>query len=283
MLANFLIGLREGLEAALIVSILVAYLVKSGRRSDVRYIWLGVATAVAISLAFGAILTYGPRGLTFEAQELIGGILSIVAVGFVTWMILWMAKAARGLSSTLKGSIDEATRPWSLVVVALLAVGREGLETALFIWAATNAAARDSGATLQPLIGALLGILVAVVLGYLMYRGALRINLSRFFTWTGAFLILVAAGVLAYGIHDLQEAGFLPGLHTIAFDVSDVVSLDSLPGALLKGVFNFSPVTTVLEAIAWVSYVTVVGSLFLLRNRAAYRPAPIPVTQGAAS
>lgn len=283
MLANFLIGLREGLEAALIVSILVAYLVKSERRSDLRYIWTGVGIAVGISLVFGAVLTYGPKGLTFEAQELIGGTLSIVAVAFVTWMILWMATAAKGLSRTLRGSLDEATRPWSLVVVALLAVGREGLETALFIWAATQAAARDTGATLQPLLGALLGIVVAIVLGYLMYRGALRINLSVFFTWTGAFLILVAAGVLAYGVHDLQEARFLPGLHTIAFDVSHVISLDSVVGSLLKGIFNFSPVTTVLEAIAWVSYVVVVGTLFVLRNRAAHRPAATPVPQGAAS
>lgn len=283
MLANFLIGLREGLEAALIVSILVAYLVKSDRRSDLRYIWTGVGVAVGISLLFGALLTYGPKGLTFEAQEFIGGTLSIVAVAFVTWMILWMATAARGLSRSLRGSLDEATRPWSLVVVALLAVGREGLETALFIWAATKAAARDSGATAQPLIGALAGILVAVLIGYLMYRGALRINLSKFFTWTGAFLILVAAGVLAYGIHDLQEARFLPGLHTIAFDVSHVISLDSLIGSLLKGIFNFSPVTTVLEAIAWVSYVVVVGTLFILRNRAAHRPATTPIPQGAAS
>lgn len=283
MLANFLIGLREGLEAALIVSILVAYLVKSDRRSDLRYIWTGVGVAVGISLLFGALLTYGPKGLTFEAQEFIGGTLSIVAVAFVTWMILWMATAARGLSRSLRGSLDEATRPWSLVVVALLAVGREGLETALFIWAATKAAARDSGATAQPLIGALAGILVAVLIGYLMYRGALRINLSKFFTWTGAFLILVAAGVLAYGIHDLQEARFLPGLHTIAFDVSHVISLDSLIGSLLKGIFNFSPVTTVLEAIAWASYVVVVGTLFILRNRAAHRPATTPIPQGAAS
>lgn len=283
MLANFLIGLREGLEAALIVSILVAYLVKSERRSDLRHIWTGVGVAVGISLLFGAVLTYGPKGLTFEAQEFIGGTLSIVAVAFVTWMILWMATAARGLSRSLRGSLDEATRPWSLVVVALLAVGREGLETALFIWAASKAAARDSGATAQPLIGALAGILVAVLIGYLMYRGALRINLSKFFTWTGAFLILVAAGVLAYGIHDLQEARFLPGLHTIAFDVSHVISLDSLLGSLLKGIFNFSPVTTVLEAIAWVSYVVVVGTLFILRNRAAHRPATTPIPQGAAS
>lgn len=285
MLANFLIGLREGLEAALIVSILVAYLVRTDRRSDLRHIWTGVAIAVGLSLAFGALLTYGPKGLTFEAQELIGGTLSIVAVGFVTWMILWMATAARSLSSTLRGSLDGATRPWSLIVVALLAVGREGLETALFIWAATNAAARDTGGSAAPLLGALLGILVAVALSYLMYRGALRINLSKFFTWTGAFLILVAAGVLAYGIHDLQEAGFLPGLHNIAFDVSHIIGSDSMVGTLLKGIFNFSPVTTVLEAVAWTAYVGVVGTLFWLRNRAAHRPVALttPTPQGATS
>ena len=280
MLANFLIGLREGLEAALIVSILVAYLVKADRRHDLRYIWAGVGIAVGISLLFGAILTYGPKGLTFEAQEIIGGTLSIVAVGFVTWMVLWMATASRSLSSTLRSSLDGATKPWSLTVVALLAVGREGLETALFIWAATQAAARDTGATWQPLLGALLGILVAVVLGYLIYRGALRINLSKFFTWTGAFLIVVAAGVLAYGVHDLQEAGVLPGLHTIAFDVSHIITLDSVLGTVLKGVFNFSPVTTVLEATVWVAYVVVVGGLFIQRNRAAHRPAPATVPQG---
>lgn len=280
MLANFLIGLREGLEAALIVSILVAYLVKADRRHDLRYIWAGVGIAVGISLLFGAILTYGPKGLTFEAQEIIGGTLSIVAVGFVTWMVLWMATASRSLSSTLRSSLDGATKPWSLTVVALLAVGREGLETALFIWAATQAAARDTGATWQPLLGALLGIVVAVVLGYLIYRGALRINLSKFFTWTGAFLIVVAAGVLAYGVHDLQEAGVLPGLHTIAFDVSHIVTLDSVLGTVLKGVLNFSPVTTVLEATVWVAYVVVVGGLFIQRNRAAHRPAPATVPQG---
>jgi high-affinity iron transporter len=285
MLANFLIGLREGLEAALVVSILIAYLVKSERRHLLPRIWIGVAVAVLVSLAFGAGLTFGPRGLTFEAQELIGGLLSIVAVGFVTWMIFWMAGAARSLSGQLRSQIDLAAdaKRWSLVVVAMLAVGREGLETALFLWAATQAAARDSGATTSPLLGAALGLAVAIVLGYLIYRGALKINLSRFFTWTGAFLIIVAAGVLAYGVHDLQEARFLPGLNTLAFDVSETIPPGSLGGTLLKGVFNFSPATTVLEAIVWLAYVVPTMWLFLTkvhsRSHAPSRPStaqPVP-------
>lgn len=273
MLANYLIGLREGLEAALVVSILVAYLVKTDRRHLLPRIWAGVGLAVAVSLAFGAALTFGPRGLTFEAQELIGGSLSIVAVGFVTWMIFWMARAARGLSGELRGKVDAAADGgrWSLVVVAVLAVGREGLETALFLWAATQAGTRSatgiSTPTWEPLAGAALGIATAVLLGYLIYRGAISINLTRFFTWTGAFLILVAAGVLAYGVHDLQEARFLPGLNNLAFDVSDTIDANSWFGTLLKGIFNFSPVTTKLEAAAWLLYAIPVMTLFLFTIR----------------
>jgi high-affinity iron transporter len=273
VLANYLIGLREGLEAALVVSILVAYLVKSERRHLLPRIWLGVGLAVAVSLAFGAALTFGPRGLTFKAQEAIGGSLSIVAVAFVTWMIFWMARAARGMAGELRGRIDVAAEGsrWSLGVVAALAVGREGLETALFLWAATKAGTRETVGsvtpTWEPLLGAALGIATAVLLGYLIYRGAVRINLTRFFTWTGAFLILVAAGVLAYGVHDLQEARFLPGLGNLAFDVSDTVDINSWYGSLLKGIFNFSPATTKLEAAAWLLYAIPVMVLFLVGVR----------------
>ena len=136
-----------------------------------------------------------------------------------------MASAARSMSGQLRSKIDKAAeaKPWSLVIVAMLAVGREGLETALFLWAATQAAARGTGGTASPLLGAALGIAVAIVLGYLIYRGALKINLTRFFTWTGVFLIIVAGGVLAYAVHDLQEAHVLPGLNNLAFDVSHVI------------------------------------------------------------
>jgi high-affinity iron transporter len=287
MLGNYLIGLREGLEASLVVTILVAYLVKTERRHLLPRIWGGVAIAVLVSLGFGALLTWGPRGLTFQAQEAIGGSLSIIAVVFVTWMIFWMASAARSLSGELRGRIDRAadgTR-WSLALVAALAVGREGLETALFLWAATQTATGAHTVSTvpawQPVTGAVLGLTTAVVLGYLLYRGVVRVNLTAFFTWTGAFLIVVAAGVLGYGFHDLQEAGILPGLNHLAFDVSGTVDEGSWYGALLKGVFNFSPRTTVLEAVVWTAYVTVVLTLFLRPRRraaAAKAPATAPTT-----
>ncbi|HET9127580.1 MAG TPA: iron uptake transporter permease EfeU [Propionibacteriaceae bacterium] len=279
MIANFLIGLREGLEAALVVVILVAYLVKTGRRDLLPAVWTGVALAAGISLGFGALLTFGPSGLDDDTQEAIGGVLSVVAVGFVTWMIFWMARSARTLSTELKSAVDRAALAGraSLVGVAMLAVGREGLETALFLWANTQAAARGTRSDALPLTGALLGLLVAVGIAAGSYRGALRINLSKFFAWTGGFLVVVAAGVLAYGVHDLQEGGLLPEADALAFDVSRQIPPTSVAGTLLKGVFNFSPRTTVLEAVVWVAYVAVVLTLFIR----AIRPRPAAVAPGA--
>ena len=250
---------------------------EAGRRKITQYtrygtvflaLFQGVGIAVALSLAFGALLTFGPRSLTFEAQETIGGVLSIIAVGFVTWMIFWMAKHARGLSGELHGQIDKAAgAAWfGLVLVAFLAVAREGLETALFLWAATQTAA-DGGSATGPILGAAIGQAVAVIMGWAFYKAALRINLSRFFAWTGGFLIIVAAGVLAYGFHDLQEAGILPGLNNLAFDVSHIIEPGSFIGTVLKGIFNFSPQTTWVEAVAWLSYVAIVMPLFIWRIR----------------
>lgn len=286
MLANFLIGLREGLEAALVVGILVAYLVKTGRRDLLPQIWAGVAIAATAALAFGAALTFGPRGLTFEAQEAIGGTLSIVAVGLITWMIFWMARTARHLKRDLHARLDDAVAAgrWAVLLMALLAVGREGLETALFLWAGAQA----TGASTQPLLGAVLGLALAVVLGWALYKGAVRLDLRVFFAWTGAFLVVIAGGVLAYGIHDLQEAGILPGLGALAFDVSAHVPPSSWYGTLLKGIFNFSPATTWLEAIAWVLYVVPVLTLFVRTvrpgpSRAASPAAPAPAVPSSAA
>ncbi|WP_029290957.1 iron uptake transporter permease EfeU [Cellulomonas sp. HZM] len=283
MVANFLIGLREGLEAALVVSILVAYLVKTGRRDLLPALWTGVAAAVGVSLAFGALLTFGPQGLSFEAQEAIGGSLSIVAVGLITWMIFWMAKTARHLKADLQHKLDDAIAAGkgAVVVMALLAVGREGLETALFLWAGAKATSSSTA----PLVGAALGIAAAVVVAWLMYRGAVRLNLRVFFAWTGLFLVFVAAGVLSYGVHDLQEAGILPGLHSLAFDVSATVPPSSWYGTLLKGIFNFTPETTRLQLVAWVAYVVPVLTIFIRttwgRTSAPAAPAPTPATASA--
>ncbi len=271
MFANFLIGLREGLEAALVVGILIAYLVKTERREMLPLVWAGVGVAVLVSLGAGAALTYGPNGLSFEAQEAIGGTLSIVAVGFVTWMIFFMARTSRGMKGELEGRMDEAIGRggWSLALLAALAVGREGLETALFLWAAAKA----TGSSTQPLAGGALGIAVAIVLGIFIYRGAIRLDLAVFFKWTGVALIFIAAGVLAYGVHDLQEAGILPGLNTLAFDVSSTIPPSSWYGTLLKGTVNFSPRTTWLELIVWIAYVVPVLTMFIITIR---RPQPTP-------
>lgn len=260
MFANYLIGLREGLEAALVVGILVAYLVKTGRQDLLRWIWAGVAIAIAVSVGFGALLTYGPRGLSFEAQEILGGTLSIIAVGFVTWMIFWMARTARSLKGELESRMALAAEggATALVVLAVLAVGREGLETALFLWAAAQA----TGQTTEPLVGALLGLLTAVVLGILIYRGAVRIDMRKFFTYTGAILVVVAAGVLSYGVHDLQEGGVLPGLNNVAFDVSAQIPPSSWYATLLKGTVNFNPRTTWLQLVVWTLYLVPVLYLF---------------------
>ena len=233
MLGNYLIGLREGLEAALVISILVAYLVRTGRRDLLPALWGGVGVALLLSLLTGAVLTFGPSRLSFEAQEAIGGMLSILAVGLITWMIFWMARTARHMKADLHARLDDAIAAGraAVLVMALLAVGREGLETALFLWAGAQASSENA----VPLAGAALGLATAAVIGWAFYRGALRLNLRQFFAWTGVFLIVVSAGVLAYGVHDLQEAGILPGLHDLAFDVTAAVPPSGVLGTLLKG------------------------------------------------
>ena len=270
--SNALIGLREGLEAALVVVILLAFLAKTERGWAARYVWLGVGAAVALSVALGALLTYGTRQLTFEAQELIGGTASIIAVGFVTAMVFWMKGAARTISGELKGRLDRALDlgPLAIALVGFLGVGREGLETAIFFYATAQAAGAGNN---LPLLGWLVGFAGAIALGWAMYRGALKINLSRFFRWTGVALVLVAGGILGYGVHDLQEAQFLPGLTTLAFDVSSVVDPGTWYAALLKGTLNFTPRTTVLQAVVWVVYVGTVLFLFLRPSRSAPTPA----------
>jgi high-affinity iron transporter len=266
--SNFLIGLREGLEAALVVGILVAYLVRTENTRRLPALWAGVGVAAAASLAVGAILTFTSHSMSFEAQETFGGLMSIIAVGFVTGMVFWMRRHTRALKGELQGKLDAALAAGAVAVglMAFLAVGREGLETALFLWPAIQAA----GSGLGPMLGATLGIITATVIGWLLYRGSVHLNLATFFRVTGAGLIVVAAGVLAYGFHDLQEAGVLSGLHNLAFDVSEQIPPSSWYGTLLKGVFNFNPATTWLQVVVYIAYL--VPTMFLFFRPMSSRP-----------
>jgi high-affinity iron transporter len=280
VLANYLIGLREGLEAGLVVGILVAYLTKLGRRDVLPRLWTGIAAAIAISLVTGAILTWGPSTLSFQAQELIGGGLSILAVGLVTWMIFWMGANARSMKGDLESRLDGAVAGSALgiVVLGFISVGREGIETALFVWASVSSSSAGSGSSAWVgTVGALLGILSSVVIAYLIFRGFVRIDLGRFFTWTGGFLILVAAGVLSYGVGDLQEASLLPGWGTPLFSLGPI--LPPPVTAVVGGLFNYTPEPTALQFAAWLLYLVVVGALFVrqVRLRGPRRGSAAPV------
>ncbi|HWV49468.1 MAG TPA: iron uptake transporter permease EfeU [Microbacterium sp.] len=284
MLATFLIGLREGLEAALVVGILVAYLSRLDRRDVLPRLWGGVGLAVALALGIGAVLTFGAYELTFVAQELIGGLLSLLAVAMVTWMIFWMQKAGRTMKKTLEGGIDRALATggmWAIVLIGFVSVAREGIETTLLLWSMVQSFGRAP----EALLGAVLGLACAVVAGILIARGAVRLDLRRFFAWTGAFLVVVAAGVLAYAVMDLQEAGVLPGPFTAAapldpvtgevsvgfagfpfgwaFDVSAAVRPGGALAAVLQAVFGFMPAMTWMQIIAWAVYIVLVGWFYV--------------------
>ena len=261
MLQTFLTGLREGLEAALIVGILVAYLRKSGRDDLLGPLWVGVGAAVVMCLAVGAVLTFTSHELSGSAEPAFAGIMSVLAVAFVTWMVFWMRTQAHLMKHDLHSKLDKAVSAgsWAVAGAAFLAVGREGFELALFLWPTVKAAGSETGA----LVGVLLGVTAAIVIGYLIYKRAVTLNLAVFFRITGMALIVIAAGVLAYGVSDLQEAGLLPGASNIAFDVSQHISPDGWLGTLLKGTLSFSTTTTWLQLIVYVTYLVVVMALFL--------------------
>lgn len=275
MFSNFLIGLREGIEAALIVGILVAYLVKMRRTEHLRWIWIGVGIAAAISLGFVVVLDVTSNSLSDEAAEAFAGVMSLLTVGFLTWMIFWMRRTAHTIKGELHGKMDTAVDVGgiALATLAAVAVGREGLETALFLW--TNDQA-SSGAG-HPAIGGLLGIGVAVVLGYLIYKRAINFQLSTFFLVTGALLIVVAAGVLSYAVHEFQELGWLPGEDAVAFTMPAWYDEGAWYGSLLRGLVNFRAQMSVLQVVAWFAYLVPTLVLFLRAPRTV-RPRAATVT-----
>ena len=280
MLATYLIGLREGLEATLVVSILIAFLVKSERRDRLKLVWAGVVAAVVISVIFGWLLSYTETTLLkdYKQQELFEAITSIAAVCFVTWMIFWMRRAARGIAGELRNRLQDALAVGSLAVgfMAFLAVVREGLETSLIFYSAVQGANLNGG----PLLALIGGVATAIAIGYLMYATAVRINLAVFFKWTGVLLILVAAGIFKYGVHDLQESGVLPGIGHVAYHIGSVLDPSTWYATLLAGMFNITPEPTVLEVIAWIAYGVPALILFLWpARRAAPVSAPTPAAQ----
>jgi len=266
-----MIGLREGLEAAIVVSILVAFLVKSERRDALKWAWLGVGAAIAMTVIVFLTIQYGENTITGLAAEAIAGVTSLIAVAIVTTMVLWMKKAAASMSGTLRGDMARAleTGPFAVALLAFLAVGREGVETALFMVGYAEAQ------TSWPLIGLITGVLIAGAIAYGMYRGALCINLSKFFQYTGVFLIVVAAGILSYGVGALQTVAWLPGLANKAFDISTWFNWSSWYGEIIQGIFNVTPTPTVLQLLGWTGYLVVVLVLFLRPTKA---PARSPET-----
>ncbi|MBB2991042.1 high-affinity iron transporter [Mycolicibacterium iranicum] len=266
-----LIGLREGLEAAIVVSILVAFLVKSDRRDALKWVWLGVGAAVAMTLIVFLTIQFGENTITGLAAEAIAGVASLIAVAIVTTMVLWMKKASASLSGELRSGMTRAleTGPLAVAMLAFLAVGREGVETALFMVGYAEAQSN------WPLIGLIAGVAIAGVIAYGMYRGALSINLAKFFKYTGIFLIVVAAGILSYGIGALQTVGWLPGLANRAFDISSWFDWSAWYGEVIQGIFNVTPTPTVLQLAGYLLYLVAVLALFL---RPATSPTPAPST-----
>jgi high-affinity iron transporter len=267
-----LIGLREGLEAAIVVTILVAFLVKAERRDALKWVWLGVAAAILMTVAVFLVIQFGENTISGLAAEAIAGVASLAAVAIVTTMVLWMKRAAASISGELRGDIQRALETGSLAVLALafFAVGREGVETALFMVGYAEAQ------TSWPLTGLVIGVVVSAAIAYGMFAGAVRINLAKFFSYTGAFLIVVAAGILSYGIGALQTVGWLPGLSAKAFDISTWFNWSSWYGEVIQGVFNVTPTPTILQLGAWLAYLVVVLSIFLRPTKTPAKPDPSP-------
>lgn len=253
MIPTFVITLREGVEAALIVGIIAAFLVKEGRRDALRQMWLGVAIAIALCIGVAVILEVVGQDLPQKQQEGLETVIGLIAVMAVTYMIVWMRRNARGIKATLEGEAASALAAGStlaLVGMAFLAVLREGLETSVFLLAAFQ----NSTDTTAAGSGAVLGLVAAVAIGLGLYRGGVRINLAKFFKITGAVLVFVAAGLLATAAHTGHEAGWINGLQGQAIDLSWLVQPGTISGSLLTGMLGLQPHPTVIEASLYVLY-----------------------------
>jgi high-affinity iron transporter len=277
MIPTFVITLREGVEASLIVGIIAAFLVKEGRRDALEQMWIGVAIAIALCTAVAVILQVVGEELPQRQQEGLETIVSVIAVAMISYMIVWMRRHARGIKAELEGEAASALAAGStiaLVAMAFLAVLREGFETSVFLLAAFQ----DATDTTAAGGGAILGLLAAIAIGVGLYRGGVRINLSRFFRVTGLVLVFVAAGLLATAAHTAHEAGWINGLQGQALDLSWLVRPGTVSGSLLTGMLGLQPQPTVIEVIVYLAY-AVPMALFVIwpdrlrpRARAPKRP-----------
>jgi high-affinity iron transporter len=280
VLPTFVIGLREGLEAALIVGIVAAFVKRNGRAKDIWALWVGVAVAVALCAAVGILLHIAEDNLPQKQQEGLETIIGLIAVAMVTWMIIWMRRHSRTLKAQLEmhaGAALAVGSAWALIVMAFLAVLREGFETSVFLLAAFQA----STDPLLAGLGAALGVLVASVIGYGIYKGGVRINLAKFFKLTGAVLVLVAAGLLSMALHTAHEAGWFDAFQTTAANLRWFVDPGSVRAALLTGMFGIHPEPTYGEAFVWVVYAIPMLSYVLWPQPAVRRREPEPVALAA--
>ena len=262
MIPTFVIGLREGLEASLIVGIIAAFLIQRGERRALRPMWVGVGVAIGLCVAIAIILEVVGGSLPLRQRETMEGILALVAVAGVTYMVVWMRRHSRELKRTLESGAEGALlrgSMWALVGIAFFAVIREGLETAIFMLAAFDSVTDPLAAG----IGAVLGVAIALVLGYAIYRGGVRINLSRFFKVTGFVLVLVAGGLLATAVHEFAEAGVVTAMQQSVADLSWLVEPGTVHASLLTGMLGVQPVPTVAEVLIWLVYVVPMSAYVL--------------------
>ncbi len=253
MIPTFVITLREGVEASLIIGIIAAFLVKEGRRDAMRQMWIGIGIGIVLCAAVAVVLDVVGEDLPQRQQEELETIIGLVAVSAVTYMIVWMRRNARGIKATLEGEAASALAVGStmaLVAMAFLAVLREGFETSVFLLAAFQ----HAGDTTAAGSGAVLGLIVAVAIGLGLYRGGVRINLTRFFRFTGLILVFVAAGLLATAAHTAHEAGWIAGLQGQAVDLSWLVQPETVSGSLLTGMLGLQPTPTMIEVSVYLLY-----------------------------
>ncbi|HEV8490214.1 MAG TPA: iron uptake transporter permease EfeU [Candidatus Limnocylindrales bacterium] len=273
--SGLLTGLREGVEAALIVSIVLAYLAKTGNRQYFDRIWLGAGAAIALSLVLGVALFVTIGGFEEPYEQIFEGIVMLVAAGVVTWMLFWMRRQAASVKGELHARIDRALSEgtvWGLTLLAFTAVIREGIETSLFLVGQVNSA--DTAAP-SVLLGAVIGLAIAALLGYGFYRGSRRLNLASFFKWTGVGLVFIAAGLLSHAVHEFIEVGIIQFGTQTAFDISAILPHDeadgNLIGQFLRALFGYSATPEVTTLVVHVGYLVTVLLLYL-RPTAPRRP-----------